>query len=200
MIGVAIAEETEWEATVSYFNGENLLEYPYGTYFIKDNLIFYYSDSRKVNSAAGAQYMIDKFNIEKIMVVGTCAGIDEKFKIFDVVVPYKAIQYDCTVKEVEPLTKEKFVVNIDLSKYEVNNTGIIGSADKAVVMWKDYMELKDNNFTIADMESAPVISDFPLDKNGKDAKKSSDEQIKIFYRNVPIVMEKIFKEYFEKYI
>ena len=78
------------------------------------------------------------------------------------------------------------------------------------------MELKDNNFTIADMESAPVayvckknnveciiikgISDFPLDKNGKDAKKSSDEQIKIFYRNVPIVMEKIFKEYFEKYI
>lgn len=79
--------------------------------------------------------MIDKFDLEKIIVVGTCAGIDNKYKILDIFLPNKAVQYDCTIKETEPLIKERFNVNIDLSKYNFTfNTGTIGTADKAVVM------------------------------------------------------------------
>ena len=53
----------------------------------------------------------------KVIVAGTCAGIDGKLHILDILVPDKAVQYDCTVKEIEPFIKQSFIVDIDLSKY-----------------------------------------------------------------------------------
>ena len=61
--------------------------------------------------------MISKFNLTKVIVAGTCAGIDEKFSNLDIFVPDKAVQYDCTVKEIEPLIKQSFIVDFNLSKY-----------------------------------------------------------------------------------
>ena len=223
MIGISIAALPEWEATVDYFNVTNneIFEYPYGVYFKrklnKTNLIFYRCASRKVIASSACQYMIDKFNLKKIIVVGTCAGIDDKYTNLDIFLPSKAVQYDCTVKEVEPLIKEKFNVDIDLSKYKFDyNTGIIGTSDKAVVMWKDYLELKKNNITIADTESAAIayvckankieciiikgISDFPNDETKTDALESNKEQINIYLQNIPIVMKNIFDNYLFKVI
>ena len=118
-------------------------------------LVIYQTGTRKVNGVGANQYMISKFNLEKVIVVGTCAGIDDKYNILDIFVPNKAVQYDCTVKEVEPLIKKSFIVEIDLSGYEFDvSTSTIGTADKAVVMWNDYLELKNNNITIADTEAA----------------------------------------------
>ena len=83
-------------------------------------------------------------------------------------------------------------------------------------MWKDYLELKNNNITIADCEAAAVayickannveciiikgISDFPEDETGKDKLKSNEEQINVFVTNTPLVMNKICKYYLEKVI
>lgn len=190
MVGVSIAATPEWNAVINFYNidNKNIKEYPYGVYFEKiinnKNIIFYKCTSRKVISAAANQYIIDKYKLLKIVVVGTCAGIDNNYKNLDIFLPSKAVQYDCTVKEIEPLIKERFSVDIDISKYKFNyNTGTIGTADKAVVMWKDYLEIKKNNITIADTESAAVayvckankveciivkgISDFPYDENRK---------------------------------
>lgn len=85
-------------------------------------------------------------------------------------------------------------------------TGTIGTADKAVVMWKDYLELKENCITIADTESAAIayickannveciiikgISDFPTNE-----KEKQDEQLNTFSTNVPIIMNRIIDEY-----
>ena len=52
-----------------------------------------------VNSSASTQYMIDHFNLSKIIVIGTCAGIDSCYKPLDIVIPNKLVQYDCTVKD-----------------------------------------------------------------------------------------------------
>ena len=101
--------------------------------------------------------MISKFNLTKVIVAGTCAGIDDHFSNLDILIPNKAVQYDCTVKEIEPLIKQSFIVDIDLSKYGNDfYTGIIATADKAVVMWKDYLELRENKITIADTEAGAI--------------------------------------------
>lgn len=114
----------------------------------------------------------------------------------DIFVPDKAVQYDCTVKEIEPFIKQSFRVEIDLSKYGKDfYTGTIGTADKAVVMWKDYLELKENEITIADTEAGAIayicekndveciiikgISDFPTDERNADKFKSNMEQINV---------------------
>lgn len=223
MIGIGIAATLEWEAVLKFYsiNENDIIEYPYGFYFEKElkdeKCIFYKCTGRKVISASATQYMIDHFNLNKVILIGTCAGIDDKYNTLDIFIPNKAVQYDCTVKEIEPLIKERFNVEIELSNYNFEyNTGTIGTADKAVVMWKDYLEIKNNNITIADCEAAAVayvckannvdiviikgISDFPEDETEKDKFESNEEQINVFVTNTPLVMNKICSEYLEKVI
>ena len=223
MIGIGIAATIEWEAVLKFYDikEKEINNYPYGFYFKKQlnnkECIFYKCTGRKVISSSATQYMIDHYNLNKVILIGTCAGIDDKYKPLDIFVPNLAVQYDCTVKEIEPLIKERFNVEIDLSKYKFEyNTGTIGTADKAVVMWNDYLELKKNNITIADCEAAAVayvckannveciiikgISDFPEDETEKDAQQSNEEQINVFVTNTPIVMNKICSEYLEKFL
>lgn len=213
MIGISIAAKREWKAVLDRFqiNLDSCTEYPFGEYFITEindeNILFYRCGVRKVNSSAATQYMIDHFDLKKIIVVGTCAGIDDRFKNLDIFIPNKAVQYDCTIKEQEPLIKDSFTVYFDLALFGFEVlTGTIGTADKAVVMWKDYLELKENYITIADTESAAIayickannveciiikgISDFPTNE-----KEKQDEQLNTFSTNVPIIMNKIIDEY-----
>lgn len=213
MIGISIAAKREWKAVLDRFqiNLDSCTEYTFGEYFITEindeNILFYRCGVRKVNSSAATQYMIDHFDLKKIIVVGTCAGIDDRFKNLDIFIPNKAVQYDCTIKEQEPLIKDSFTVYFDLALFGFEVlTGTIGTADKAVVMWKDYLELKENCITIADTESAAIayickannveciiikgISDFPTNE-----KEKQDEQLDTFSTNVPIIMNKIIDEY-----
>lgn len=223
MIGISIATKWEYEATLEFYGikESERFGYPYGEYFIRTihdtELVFYSTGVRKVNGVGGNQYMISTFHLTKVIVVGTCAGIDDQFSNLDIFVPDKAVQYDCTVKEVEPLIKQSFIVDIDLSKYGNGfHTGTIGTADKAVVMWKDYLELKENDITIADTEAGAIayicrkndveciiikgISDFPTDEGTSDKFESNNQQINVYLENTPKVMNKIFGEYLRRFI
>lgn len=223
MIGISIATKWEWEKTLEYYkkNKEKCTTYPYGDYFIQTmngkDVLFYSTGVRKVNGIGANQYMITTFDLKKVIVIGTCAGIDHKYKNLDIIVPNQAVQYDCTVKEIEPLLKPSFIIDIDLSKYNFNgNSGIIGTADKAVVMWKDYLELKENHITIADTEAGAIayickkneveciiikgISDFPTDESLSDKVTSNEEQINVYLENTPKVMQKIFDDYLYLFI
>ena len=214
MTGISIAAKREWNAVLDKFqvNIDNCTKYPFGEYFTteinSESVIFYRCGVRKVTSSAATQYMIDHFDLKKIIVVGTCAGIDDKFKTLDIFIPNKAVQYDCTVKEQEPLIKDSFTVNFNLDSLGSDVlTGTIGTADKAVVMWKDYLELKENNISIADTESAAIayickannveciiikgISDFLTNEQ----ETSNEDQLNSFLTNVPIIMNKIIDEY-----
>lgn len=214
MLGISIAAKREWKAVLDRFqiNIDSCIKYPFGEYFTTEingeSVVLYRCGVRKTNCSAATQYMIDHFDLKKIIVVGTCAGIDDRFKKLDIFIPNKAVQYDCTVKEQEPLIKDAFTVSfdLDLSRSDVL-TGTIGTADKAVVMWKDYLELKENGITIADTESAAIayicktnrieciiikgISDFPTNEQ----ETSNEEQLDSFLTNVPIVMDRIIDEY-----
>lgn len=219
MIGISIAAKKEWEAVLEKFNVniESCEKFLFGEYFQTDlygeNIVFYRCGVRKMNCSASTQYMIDHFNLNKIIVVGTCAGIDDNYKNLDIFFPNKLVQYDCTVKEIEPLIKDSFTITIDMSKHSEINTGILGTADKPVVMWKDYLELKENNITIADTESSAIayickannvecivikgISDFPTNENESIKENSHEGQLNVFLTNTPIIMNNIIDNYLE---
>ncbi|MEC3884955.1 permease [Halobacillus sp. HZG1] len=223
MIGISIATKWEYEAALEYFSIEDneRFGYPYGEYFMRtmnnNDLVFYSTGVRKVNGVGGNQFMISKFDLTKVIVAGTCAGIDDKFSTLDILVPDKAVQYDCTVKEIEPFLKKSFIIDIDLSKYGNDfHFGTIGTADKAVVMWKDYLELKENNIIIADTEAGAIayickkndveciiikgISDFPTEESNFDKFETNSEQMNIYIENTPKVMNKIFGEYLKRFV
>lgn len=223
MIGVSIATKWEYEATLDYFevNNEERCEYPYGEFFLKKvndaELIFYFTGVRKANGVGANQYMISRFDLDKVIVAGTCAGIDDTYSHLDVIVPHRAVQYDCTVKEVEPLIKQSFIVDIPLAHYGNDFlTGTIAKADRAVVMWKDYVELNEHGITIADTEAGAIayickkngveciivkgISDFPTDERNMNPVDSNMEQINVYIANTPKVMNKIFDDYLIRFI
>ena len=223
MIGISIATKWEWDATLEYFSkkSEACTSYPFGEYFkmkmTDKELVFYFTNTRKVNSAAANQYMICKYGLEKIIVAGTCAGINDTYKNLDIIIPNRAVQYDCTVKEIEPLIKQSFAVDIDLDDLDFEyKTGTIGTADKAVVMWDDYLELKENDITIADTEAAGVayvckqngvkcivvkgISDFPKNEDYSNRQDGNAGQINVYLENTPKVMKNILENYLEKLI
>ena len=223
MIGVSIATKWEYETTLEYFkvNDHERLHYPYGEYFVRmvddAELIFYSTGVRKANGVGANQYMLSRFELRKVIVVGTCAGIDDTFSNLDVFVPHRAVQYDCTVKEVEPLIKPSFIVDIPLAHYGDDFlTGTIATADRAVVMWNDYLELKEHDITIADTEAGAIayicqkndvecviikgISDFPTDERQGDAVASNAEQINVYLANTPKVMTKIFEAYLMRFL
>ena len=217
MIGIAIAAKNEWKAILEKFNVLSCEHFSLGEYFktniYGEEIIFYNCGSRKMRCSASTQYMIDHFNFSKIIVLGTCAGIDNKYKTFDVFFPNKLVQYDCTVKESEPLIKDSYTVEIDVSSLDNVNTGTLATADKPVVTWKDYEELKENDITIADMEAAAIsyicrandvecvvvkgISDFPIDENITSKEESYNEQFDIYMKNTPIVLNNIIDNYLE---
>ena len=219
MIGISIAAQTEWEAVLNKFNIniKDCNPFPFGEYFktnlYGENVIFYRCGVRKMNCSASTQYMIDHFNLDKIIVAGTCAGIDDKYKNLDIFFPNKLVQYDCTVKETEPLIKDSFTVYLDMSNYNNLNIGTLGTADKPVVMWKDYLELKENNIKVADTESAAIayickannvecvvikgISDFPTNENESTKEDSHAGQLNVFLTNIPIIMNNIIDNYLE---
>lgn len=218
MIGISIAAKMEWRATLEYFDksSDECGKYPFGEYFEAEingsELVFYLTGTRKVNSAAANQYMICKYDLTKVIVIGTCAGIDDRYKPLDIVIPSRSVQYDCTVREIEPLIKQSFAVDIDLSELDFDyHTGTIGTADKAVVMWQDYLKLKENDITIADTEAAGIayvckqngigcliakgISDFPKDLDYVADREWNQEQYDAFLENTPKVMRIILGEY-----
>ena len=219
MIGISIAAKKEWEAVLNKLN-MNIAEcntFPFGEYFktniYGEDVIFYRCGVRKMNCSASTQYMIDHFDLSKIIVAGTCAGIDDSYKNLDIFFPNKLVQYDCTVKETEPLIKDSFTIMIDTPDNDNINTGTLGTADKPVVMWKDYIELKDNDITIADTESAAIayickangvecvvikgISDFPTNENETTKEDSHEGQLNVFLTNIPIIMDNIIDNYLQ---
>lgn len=219
MIGISIAAKKEWEAVLEKYNVdiESCNRFPFGEYFkmtlYGKDVIFYRCGVRKMNSSASTQYMIDHFNLSKVIVVGTCAGIDTNYKTLDIIIPNKLVQYDCTVKETEPLIKDSFTVLFDLNGLNNINTGTLGTADKPVVMWNDYLELKNNDIAVADTEAAAIayickvnnvecivikgISDFPTNENETSKEESHEGQLNIFLANIPIIMNNILDNYLE---
>ena len=216
---VSVAANREWVYTLEHFgvSETELSVSPFGQYFTrqiggKDVLVYFAGRGRKAAGSAAAQYFIDKMNVGKIIVVGTAAGIDERNNILDIIIPNTAVQCDASVKEMAPLINDRFTVELPLPKLPFDfKTGVIGTTDKPVVMWRDHVELRDNGITIADMEAAAIayicrlngvgcvivkgISDFAIDESKSSLAESESVQHEDFRRNVPIIMKRIFDSY-----
>ncbi len=215
MKAICVTANNEWKYVLYYFNKslEDCNVFPLGEYFINNDILYFRTGVRKTNSVASVQYMIDKFNIDHLILVGTCGGIDTSNDTLDIIIPNKAGQYDCTIPDYEPLFKEMFTTNIDTNYLDFNfKTGFIATADRAVVRQEDWKLLNDNNVTIADTECGALsyicqknkvkflaikgISDFPI-KNVS-SKESDNKQTEDFLNNIPIILKNILDNYIPK--
>jgi len=178
MIGIIVAEEKELIAVKNIaINIEEIKIYEKIFYkgIIKNRkVVIVKSNVGKVNSARVCQILIDKFNPNLIINVGTAGSVDNNLEIGDVVVANKLVQYDFDVTpfgrklgEIENIGQYIKVDEELLNLFKNLNVtiGCIASGDKFIVN----NEEKDNIRNIFDalcieMEGASIAQVCYLDK------------------------------------
>ena len=210
MLAFAVASKDEWINVKKIYDiKDNLIsESPYGEYFIikinHTDCLFYCSGIRKIFSSACCQYMIDHFDIERIIVIGTCAGVNRKHHELDIFQFESACQSDCMVYE---LTGQQCKGEVELYCYDKLSflkKGKISTMDKTLILKKDEELLNNENIDCDDMESAAVamvcnihslpctiikgISDFA---NGIE---NYNTQCDKYVKNTAIIMDRICNE------
>lgn len=218
MIGVLIASKAEWKVLLEIYNiaDEYLEKYPYGEYyrtkFNNKDIVFFRSGVRKINVGASLQYMIDKFEIEKLINIGVCTGASEELNYGDVLVPDGIIDYDFIVRDLDNEIKEEYIIENDIPKISLEyKTGLLGTSDKSLITWRDFTYLSSNGILASDKEASAIlkickingikciimkgISDKPIKgENGY------DEQLEVYEYNLPIVMKKLIEDYLTEVI
>ena len=213
LIGVLISSKKEFNELLKIYNiGEDYLEkYPFGEYYRTEfrgkDIVFFRSGIRKINASAAAQYMIDKFNLEKLIVIGTCTSSNEGLNYGDIIIPSKVIDYDYIIRELEEeIDEELYLVPDQVSMPNEYYDGVLGTSDKALVLWSDYT-LASNSIDVSDLESYAVLKICKTNnvkciiiKGVTDKPMRSmdgyNEQLDVYEENLPIVMKKIIEEYF----
>lgn len=214
LIGVLISSKKEFNELLKIYNiGEDYLEkYPFGEYYRTEfrgkDIVFFRSGIRKINASAAAQYMIDKFNLEKLIVIGTCTSSNEGLNYGDIIIPSKVIDYDYIIRELEEeIDEELYLVPDQVSMPNEYYDGVLGTSDKALVLWSDYTFLASNSIDASDLESYAVLKICKTNnvkciiiKGVTDKPMRSmdgyNEQLDVYEENLPTVMKKIIEEYF----
>ena len=163
MIGILVTSKIEWEALLNVYEIDiNLTDkYTYGDYYKtniynKDVLLFR-SIGRKAMSSAAVQYMIDKFNLRKVIFIGTATLVADYLDYGDIINPDRVSEYDLSIREIEPLIKESNI--IELNKVNVSMKyfdGLLGTSDKSLVTKKDYLMAKETDMVASDTEAAAI--------------------------------------------
>ena len=178
MVGIIVAEEKELIELKKLMNDikeKNIYE---KTFYIGNienkDVVLVKCNVGKVNSARVCQMLIDNFDIEFVINVGTAGSVDNSLEIGDVVVATELVQHDFDVTpfgrklgEIENIGESIKVNNKLLNLFNGMNVkkGIISSGDKFIVN----REEKDNIRTTfkalsIEMEGASIAQVCYLDK------------------------------------
>ena len=178
MIGIIVAEEKELLAVKEVMNNikeKNIYE---KTFYIgniaEKQIVLVKSNVGKVNSARVTQILIDNFDIELVINVGTAGSVDNNLEIGDVVVATELVQHDFDVtpfgRKLGEIENVGETIKVDEKLLNLFNgldikRGIIASGDKFIVN----MEEKDNirnifNALCIEMEGASIAQVCYLDK------------------------------------
>ncbi|NJO88047.1 MAG: 5'-methylthioadenosine/S-adenosylhomocysteine nucleosidase [Chloroflexia bacterium] len=137
---VVISANMEWRALKKVYPTEDYKTSVWGEYFYKNienqKILFFHEGWGKVSAAAATQYVIDKFNPEILINLGTCGGFEGSVNRLDIILANKTVIYD--IIEAMGDSKEAiadYTTEIDLSwlgnayPTEVHKTVLV-SADK----------------------------------------------------------------------
>lgn len=212
MIGVLVTSKIEWDALLKVYEIDKSLtdSYIYGDYYktkiYSRDVLLFRSLGRKAMASAAVQYMIDKFNLKKIIFIGTCTLVADYLDYGDVIIPDRVSEYDLSIREIEPLIKESSIIN--LSKVNVTMKyfdGLLGTSDKPLITKRDYLEAKETDMVASDTEAAAVTRVCKLNKidiviiKGISDRVSEEgdyaDQTEVFEENAPVIIDNITRNY-----
>ncbi|HOV06260.1 MAG TPA: 5'-methylthioadenosine/S-adenosylhomocysteine nucleosidase [Anaerolineaceae bacterium] len=120
LIGVIISAKAEWEATLEAYPEARVQSSPLGDYFLQENthyqLVFFHEGWGKVAAAAATQYLIDRWQPQLLINLGTCGGFKEKISTGEIILVRETIIYDIIERMGDAREAlERYSVFLDLS-------------------------------------------------------------------------------------
>ncbi len=95
---VIISANIEWKATKKLFPGEKFYPSPWGEYFFKEfekeKVLVFHEGWGKVAAAGATQYVIDQFNPEILINLGTCGGFEGEVQRNEIILADRTVIYD----------------------------------------------------------------------------------------------------------
>lgn len=178
MIGIIVAEEKELIEVKKLMNNiieKNIYEKIFYIGSIEEKeVVLVKSNVGKVNSSRVCQMLIDNFDIELVINVGTAGSVDNSLEIGDIVVALELVQYDFDVTtfgrklgEIENIGESIKVDYNLLNLFDGMNVkkGIIASGDKFIVNREDKDHIRNTFKALAiEMEGASIAQVCYLDK------------------------------------
>jgi adenosylhomocysteine nucleosidase len=209
---ILISANTEWQIVKTEFPHCQMLPSPFGEWFkvglIKEQkAIFFQSGWGKIQAAASTQYVIDKWQPELIINIGTCGGFQGCVETGTIILVNKTIVYDI----IEQMGDQEeaidfFSTELDLSwlncqyPLDVKKYRML-SADRDI-MSEDIPKLKEQyNGIAADWESGSIAYVTALNKTkclilrgvtdivGASGGEAYDGKLKIFQIRTKIIMQ-----------
>jgi len=102
MYPVIISADSEWQIVKTFFPGNTIQHSPYGQWFQQsirmnektEDLIFFQGGWGKIAAAGSAQYVIQMWQPELVINLGTCGGIAGRIEKGTIILADKTLVYD----------------------------------------------------------------------------------------------------------
>ncbi len=166
---VLISANAEWRAVKPLFSTDILEHSPFGEYFRislnTDNgsvVTFFHGGWGKISAAATAQYVIDHFQPDLLVNLGTCGGFEGHIEAGDILLVEKTIVYDILEQMGDPEGAiADYSTEIDLSWLTKSfpppvRRGLLVSGDRDIVVEDIPMLVSRFGASAADWESGAI--------------------------------------------
>jgi adenosylhomocysteine nucleosidase len=168
-IVVLISANAEWRSVKSFFPKALIQNYSLGewleTTLVSPNsfpVTFFHGGWGKISAAATAQYVIDHFQPDLLVNLGTCGGFEGRIKTGTLILVEKTIVYDI-IEQMGDADEaiEHYSTEIDLSWLDKNRPasavrGLMVSGDRDIVVEDIPMLIEKYGAVAADWESGPI--------------------------------------------
>ena len=215
-ICIEVCSGREWRAIkdILSVDSERISNSPLGEYFSasinKKEFLFQHSGPTKTRAAACCQLIINKWQPDLVVNIGTCGGVSEKLKCLDIILATKTVQYDCLdfMDGKDQIFYAPMVTELDNSWLKLDKIadhlyqGIIGTADQDLT-YQTAIKLRENGVLAVDWESGAIakicelnntkclilrgITDIPANRHDSDKTQQTND----YKKNTYSVMEKL---------
>ena len=210
---VIISANSEWKGLIPLFPAAKIERYPYGEYFqtiFNDApILFFHAGWGKTASAGALQYIIDKYQPELMVNIGTCGGFAGVVNQGDLILVEQTFMYDIVELMSDLDVSDYYASSLDLSwlvdpEPFPTRRGLIASADSDLPPDKIQF-LKSHGAIAADWESAALawvachnntrllilrmVSDLVSEEGGE-----AYDNIEIFHERTKTIMKQLVEQ------
>ena len=159
---VIISANAEWRSVKALFPQATIHVSPLGEWFDTKSATFFHGGWGKISAAATAQYVVDHFQPDLLVNLGTCGGFEGRIETGTVILVERTIVYDIIEQMGDAVEAiEHYSTEIDLSWLDENRPAaavraLLVSGDRDIVVEDISMLVEKYGAIAADWESGAI--------------------------------------------